>query len=960
MAIIDKILNRKSEKNPREQLQRRLTQIASLPQTELEAIATSEEDATIRCEAIMHLNYGQALIAAAFPAQTSSLSRNARQRLADLIENRRVSVNEASAALTLEQRLAVGALIVNDDLIEQLLADIADQQQLLNLAKTQQSARIREWVADKITDPQAQQALLQFSKGKDKTVYKLMKSRLDAQQDELNQQQALRNKIAELMVAIERHSKSPIDHLFQAKRDHLKQQWRQLSDQAQRDDNARVEAWFSDCEQPIAAVQPQQPEAVREETPKPVPDAQAETHRVISPIEADKIAQQRQELLASANKVLLNLFEHPEAMERSHTELNNTHIDERWKDLERQLPASAEEGSQFQSLRKSIARELNDIDTFGVLNLHLASLITKPIETESHALALQEKSISKFRARIKTARELDSSATFITEIDEKFNAWKQQRTQELEKQQGMLRQITSLIRKSQGALKAGKTAQAQGIRSTLEDKCSRVNKLPRHLQKQLQELDEQLNKVQDWKEYAVQPKKHSLLEQMQALIGANEPPEALATKIKRLQDEWKLLSKGGFGDDGDVWEQFKAAGDKAFEPCAEYFSHQSKLRHDNLHKRENLVAQLREYNDNQDWENPDWKQVAKLVQMAFTEWHSYQPVERAANRSIQKEFEQIVDALRDRLNHEYQGNKEQKKALVEQAAKLVEMEDNRAAIDQVKVLQSRWKNIGSASHKIDQNLWKHFRKHCDQVFDKRKQLNVEFKAELNENKNKALILSEEVEKLSQQGLSELLASRERVDEIRKIFAEIGSLPKEKAGEIQKHFRSVVGNFDKKIIQEQIKAKAGAWNALLETYQLAYEYCVAVGRGVDAADLKGNLNDAMQNSTHWPKGGVTALQQLLEKTQSQTNEIDQYQRRLLCIRAEILAGLESPTEDNNLRMEYQVKQLTKGFGQAQRQFQNAKEAMHALLMEWIETLPIAGENYSALLARMNQCRQKIGV
>ena len=949
MAIIDKLLKR----DPQDLAQRRLNQLPSLNQTELAALLNSDEAKEVKSEALLLLEYGDVLKRWAFGDDGDGLSKVASQRIADLIDNDSLTLQRLKDSTTLSQRLQIAGLVNNDNKFEQLLTDISAPNECLELAKNNGSARIRQWAAEKITDPQAQEELLKASKGKDKNVYKLMKARLDEKHEQERLERALNNRIVDLVEAITKHSQASVDHLYQAKRDHLWQQWQQVQSQADYAHTEKVTECFLVCDRLLGEANEDQQLEIVSEQPDIAPPP-------VSNVDVEKIIRQQQELVEGLKIVINDLLQAPEALDIQHIELSTKHIGGRWQDMLEQVAPEANLASLYDRLQKAIHYELSDIDTHGSLQQHLDSLIKAPVEVDNHVLAKQDKSIKRLNRRLQTAKEIGFAALDIDTVEQELRQWREQRAKDIEQQQNLLRQISGLIRKAQGALNSGSTGPAQGIRSTLREKSERFGTLPRHLEKQLQELDEQLDKVKDWKDYATLPKKRELLKQMQALVGIDEPPDALATKIKRLQEEWKLLSRGGFNDDGELWEQFRQAGDAAFEPCAAYFSDQGKIRQENIEKRERLVKQLQTYDANQDWEQADWRQVAKLVQMAFTEWHTYQPVERAANKDVQKDFDAIIGKIRDKLNDEHRRNKDQKKALLAQAEKLIDMDDNRAAIEQVKLLQERWKLIGSASHKADQALWKQFRKHCDQVFEKRKQINADFKAELNDNKSKALALINELHKFAQTGLTEMLAARERVEEIRNEFQAIGNLPKEKANELQKQFRNALDNIDKAIRREQAKIKAGAWDELLSVYAKLKDYCLTSAPEQSAEELKSTFESLLQASENWPKGGVNSLQKLLANVESNNHMADENQRRLLCIRAEILAGLDSPAEDHSLRMDYQVKQLAKGFGQAQHQFKNAKEALQSIMLEWVETVPQPEENYSALLARLNLCRQKVGL
>src|SRR5690606_23698365 len=80
-------------------------------------------------------------------------------------------------------------------------------------------------------------------------------------------------------------------------------------------------------------------------------------------------------------------------------------------------------------------------------------------------------------------------------------------------------------------------------------------------------------------------------------------------------------------------------------------------------------------------------------------------------------------------------------------------------------------------------------------------------------------------------------------------------------------------------------------------------------------------------------------------ESQTHNT--YALRLLCIRAEILSGRETPDSDKSLRMNYLMQQLQHGLGKRD-------ESLEALVFEWISVAGVADAVYDQLLKRFMEC------
>ena len=119
----------------------------------------------------------------------------------------------------------------------------------------------------------------------------------------------------------------------------------------------------------------------------------------------------------------------------------------------------------------------------------------------------------------------------------------------------------------------------------------------------------------------------------------------------------------------------------------------------------------------------------KTLKLAREEWKTYWPVPRKIIKEQQAQFDALLDQLHGKIKAEYQANKNWKEKIIAEASELKDAVDLAAAAEKVKQLQQQWKSIGRSWPKDDQSLWDDFRKHCDAVFEKRKQLYDEANAQ---------------------------------------------------------------------------------------------------------------------------------------------------------------------------------------------------------------------------------------
>lgn len=413
------------------------------------------------------------------------------------------------------------------------------------------------------------------------------------------------------------------------------------------------------------------------------------------------------------------------------------------------------------------------------------------------------------------------------------------------------------------------------------------------LQPRMHLLGGQLRELTDWQGFATRPKQESLCEQMEYLANQPMEPEAKAERIKELQNEWRGL---GGSSDRDLWSRFKQASDQAYEPCKAYFSAKSGLKQANLETRKTICDQLGTFLDNADWNNIDWKAAERIHQTAREEWKAAWPVEFRDNRPVQKRFDDLLKQLEAPLDTERKKNEALKQGIVERAEALIEHEPLGDAMSQAKALQTEWTSIGITRHREDRKLWQAFRKACDQIFarrDARKNEQEQLSREANEKAGPVLEACQSA------------GSDSSLDVLKATLAELDSLRNEPLSAGSK---------------ERVSQERSRLSGLVSTRQLQ-----------DQIDTWKTWINARSSSTldsealpqHW--AGLAA-------------DVGQPDPVELVIRAEILAEVPSPAEDQGRRMEIQVQRLAEGMGNASSDSDKSRQ-LEMLVANWCVVQPV---------------------
>lgn len=556
-------------------------------------------------------------------------------------------------------------------------------------------------------------------------------------------------------------------------------------------------------------------------------------------------------------------------------------------------------------------------------------------------------------------REQEAQAAALA-AEERARAQQEQRKAEAEKREAAsqaLKQIGGLLRKAHGALASGSSRTAAGMRRAIEEKLGTAPELPPHLANQLKQLDAKLQELQDWKSFSVAPKRVELIERMESLIGATMHPTALAGHIKDLQEQWRTLSKGAGENSEEDWQRFHEAAQKAFQPCREYFEAQDAIKKQNLEHRAALYERLLAFEQRQNWEEPDWRTVMTAVREAKQLWRQHAPVDMDTAAPLQAKFNELTTSLQSRIDAEYARNVKQKQTLIERARTLATSADSKAATDEVKRLQERWKAIGPVPREEDGKLWQAFREQCDAVFQKRQQAFASQSAALDANKAQALSLIEQLEQIAHLSGAELLTSAKQLPDLRTAFDAIEELPRANARQLQDKFERAFSRCRKAVAEQQARDAEQGWIALLDVANQVRAYRLAVAQSGDAhriEESKQRAEESLASAAGSPKRGVEALKSALTRTADGDLAANESALRTLCIRAEILTDSPTPETDQALRREYQVKRLVQAMGQGVKA---EKGEIDDLTLEWFVVGPIEEATYLELVARLKAARAK---
>lgn len=597
--------------------------------------------------------------------------------------------------------------------------------------------------------------------------------------------------------------------------------------------------------------------------------------------------------------------------------------------------------------------------------------VRRAVEDHRQALAAEaerQRAAALVAEAAKRQRESEEAAA-VAAADEKARQLDAERQAEREAEearrsaaQAEVSHLVSLLRQAQAALDRGATARAARLRDAVAEKLPQAPTLPPWFARQLEQVESRLEELKDWKTFRVAPKRAELLQRMQALVGAAMSPEELARHVRQLREEWRSLDRGAGHDAAPELEQFEQAAEQAYAPCREHFARQAELRRENQARREVLLERLDAFAAAQAGESPDWHAIRQVIFEARDEWRQYAPVDPDAVKPLQARFHALLDGLRSRVDAEYARNLEAKRALIARAAELVNLEDTRGAIAAAKDLQRAWKSVGIVPHRQGNALWEEFRRHCDAVFQRSSQEAAAQAAALEASHAEATDLCEQVERIAALDGESLLSALEELPALRARFESL-ELPRSSARELRQRLVRAIERCDEARRRLQRAAARQGWIDLFAAAAQVRAYALATAEGRAAADgetLRAAAESAVAGLEHAPKGMRAIVEQQLAAVIAGTVSADLAANaralRLLCVRAELAVGLDTPPEDLELRREYQMQRLVQSMAHGERE---TAGDFDLLAREWLAVGPVEPKEYAALFARFGRCLDAVG-
>ncbi len=396
--------------------------------------------------------------------------------------------------------------------------------------------------------------------------------------------------------------------------------------------------------------------------------------------------------------------------------------------------------------------------------------------------------------------------------------------------------------------------------------------------------------LQDWRAFATSPKRNELLDSMKAL-AEQTPANAKdrAGRIKALRSEWNALGPVSGPGGRALYAQFNRYAERAFEPCRAYFNEQAELRKQNFAQRRLICEQLEEYVDNLDWANADMRAAEQILRTARSEWRARHPVDRRHAKPLEARFEKLQERIFGHLKGVWDTNLNAKRAIVAAAEALASGQaDIEEKVREAKALQRQWQAVGITPRNPDQKLWRQFREQCDRIFAARESKHQQVRGE----RDSAIAEAESVCENMRIAFAEAEHDPAKADRgtLSRLRADLYAirLPERVEKNLHKRFDDIARGYNQLILAGEIELLCEELRQL-KVWDIEVSDAEAAGRAIapPAPCFADRPADA------------DAPLPVLHR---------------LTLEAELQAGVESPPEDRQLRLEVQVEALNQSMSQ----------------------------------------------
>ncbi|HEX7914588.1 DUF349 domain-containing protein [Rudaea sp.] len=465
---------------------------------------------------------------------------------------------------------------------------------------------------------------------------------------------------------------------------------------------------------------------------------------------------------------------------------------------------------------------------------------------------------------------------------------------ERELRRAHLHEMEQTLPRYAAVLEAGTVSAAHALHDRLLNLGAMVVPLPAALEAKLVPLHAHYAELKQQQAWANRRRREMLCEDVERLAQSGLHPDALALRVREAREEWQRLDAAeglSANAESGSTRRFHALCHRVLKPAKAYFDKRDEVRKSHTGEIEKLLQEAAALPD----EIGDWKAAGQLRLKLGEALRSLDGVDPRTRTALAKQLKAAIDKLATRLDIHSDEVDAAKKRLVARAQALQQQSDGRAVARDARELQTQWTALGQGRRGSDQRLWKEFRAALDAAFGQldtaRKQRDEQSAAMRTQAEN----LLAEIEALRGDDAHETKA---RLRDIDTRWHALG--PSDRA--FEQRYRKAHDAIESSLQGATRRKRLARYTDALAKYALLR----AIETGAQSADTV----VAQWNEHPAPAEFAAALDARFARATAApaAAEQDENPARDLLVEFEFFAGLETPAEDRQRRMNFQVQRL----------------------------------------------------
>jgi hypothetical protein len=286
-------------------------------------------------------------------------------------------------------------------------------------------------------------------------------------------------------------------------------------------------------------------------------------------------------------------------------------------------------------------------------------------------------------------------------------------------------------------------------------------------------------------------------------------------ELNELHNEFRHIGPVPKEDQELLWQRFKAASDSVYAKRDSFISNLQQEFTKNLEQKNVIGEEVAVYATFSSDRIKEWNEKTKQIIELQAKWDAVGGVPHAKQKEINKKFWTPFKSFFHnksvffkKLDEERSKNLKIKEEIVASAVALKDSTDWDKTSNQLRVLQTRWKEVGPVPEKWREKIYQQFKEACDFFFEQRRGLQKQADHEQEVNLEKKEVIIAKLNELT----SLKTTSIEEIQGLQTQFNSLGFVPKQSIASIKSRFVDAVNHA---IASIQNLSEKDRSNALLE-------------------------------------------------------------------------------------------------------------------------------------------------